>query len=103
MKRAAIGRLSRVIDLISLALIVAGAALFFRAYVGMERVRTSAFVPFVPGQMEAFAMLNQLEREKRLSYFALTLVGAGISAGLYAAAHARKISRQQAMQGPLPE
>src|SRR5512145_1196697 len=39
--RRPVGRLSRAIDLASLALIIAGAVLYLRAYFGMEAVRTT--------------------------------------------------------------
>jgi hypothetical protein len=98
-----VGRLSRAIDLLSLVLVVAGAALYLRAYFGMEAVRTTPDTPFVRGTMEAFALLNQHLRFKRLSWLGLALVGAGILVGLSAAIHARKISQRTEGQIPIPE
>ena len=103
MTRRAVGRLSRAIDLVSLVLILGGAAVYLRAYLGLEEVRTSTDAPFVSGTMEAFALTNQYLRNKRLSYVGLVLVGVGIAVGLSAAAHAHKISRREAAQRPLPE
>ncbi|MGH7677968.1 MAG: hypothetical protein ACRENU_05840 [Gemmatimonadaceae bacterium] len=95
--------MSRAIDLASLTLLVVGAALYLRAYFGMESVRTTPETPFVPGTMEAFALLNQFVRLKRLSYVGLSLVGLGLAVGLSAALHARKISRRAQGQNPIPE
>jgi hypothetical protein len=98
-----VGRLSRRIDAASLLLILAGAALFLHAYLGMEAVRNTADAPFVRGTMEAFALTNRYLRLKRQSYLALGLVGAGIMVGLSAAAHAHKIARRAMPDTQQPE
>ena len=98
MTQRSVGRLSRAIDLASLLLVVGGSALYLRAYLGMEVVRTSPDVSFVRGVTEAYALTNQYLRFQRLSYYGLVLVGVGIAVGLSAAAHHRKIDRQQAQQ-----
>jgi len=102
-KRSAVSRSSRRIDLASLLLILVGAALFGRAYLGMETVKNSIDVPFVRGTMEAYALTNQYLRLQRLSYFGLALVGAGIAVGLSAAVHAHKIAGRQPADRPLTE
>lgn len=103
MSRRAVGRLSRAIDIASLTLIIAGGALFLRAYLGMEEIRTTPEVPFVRGTMEVFELTNRHYRFKWLSYVGLGLVGAGVVVGLSAAVHARKIAMREVTQHPLPE
>lgn len=90
-------------DLASLALILGGAALYLRAYVGMEAVKNSRDVPFVRGAMEAYALTNQYLRLQRLSYLGLVLVGVGVAIGLSAAAHHHKIGRTNALKSPTLE
>lgn len=103
MKRPAVSSSSRRIDLASLVLILLGAALFGRAYLGMEAVKNTMDVPFVRGTMEAYALTNQYLRLQRQSYVGLALVGAGIVVGLSAAVHAHKIARRPPVDRPLPE
>ena len=67
--------------------------MYVRAYVGMERIRSSPDVPFVRGTMEVYALTNEYWRLQRLSYVALGLVGVGIAVGLSAAAHHHMIRR----------
>jgi hypothetical protein len=88
-----VARRSRLIDVVSLLLILGGFALYVRAYLGMERIRTSPDVPFVRGTMEVYALTNAYWRLQKLSYVALGLVGVGIAVGLSAAAHHHKIRR----------
>jgi len=102
-KARAVSRASRRIDLASLLLILVGAALFGRAYFGMEAVKNTIDVPFVRGTMEVYALTNQYLRLQRLSYFGLGLVGAGIVVGLSAAVHAHKIARREPADRPLTE
>lgn len=101
MTRPAVGPLSRAIDLASLLLILAGAALYLRAYIGMEEIRTSPEVPFARGTVEAFELSKRHVRLKQLSYVGLGLVGAGLVVGLSAAAHAHKIRRSQGAENSL--
>ena len=89
-----VARRSRLIDLASLLLILGGFVLYVRAYLGMERIRTSGDIPFVRGTMEVYELTNRYVRLQRLSYLALGLVGVGIAVGLSAAAHHHKIRRR---------
>jgi hypothetical protein len=98
-----VGRLSRAIDVASLALILAGTGLFVLAYLGMIEVRDAPQIPFARGTMEAFELTNKYLRFKRWSYVGLGLVGAGIVVGLSAAVHAYKIARREKDPRPLPE
>lgn len=98
MKRSAVGRISRAIDLASLVLILGGAVVFVAAYFGMQTVSESPETPFVPGTIEAYALTNEYLRLRRLSYIGLALIGAGIAVGLSAAAHAHKIAKRQATE-----
>jgi hypothetical protein len=101
--RQVISRTSRLIDVASVGLIIVGATMFGRAYLGMERVRNSPDVPFARGTMEAYALTNQFLRFQRLSYVGIGLVGVGIAVGLSAAAHARTIRRRQDAPRPRTE
>jgi hypothetical protein len=98
----AVRRSSRIIDLVSLVLILAGAALYIRAYVGMEAIRTTPETPFTRGTMEAFELTNRYLRLQQRSYLGLALVSAGLLVGLSAAAHAHKIRRSEAATNSLP-
>jgi hypothetical protein len=98
-----VGRLSRTIDAASLALILAGAALFILAYLGMVEVRDAPDLPFAPGTMEAYELTNKYLRFRRWSYVGLGLIAAGIAVGLSAAVHAYKIAKRENDPRPLPE
>ena len=102
MKRP-VGRLSRVIDGASLVLILVGAALFVRAYLGMVEVRDAPDVPFAPGTVEAFELTHKYLRFKRWSFVGLALIGAGVAVGLSAAVHAYKIASRNKDPRPLAE
>jgi hypothetical protein len=97
----AVRRSSRLIDLVSLVLIVGGASLYIHAYVGMEAIRTARETPFVRDTMEAFELTNKYLRYEKRSYIGLGLVGAGVVVGLSAAAHAHNIRRREAAENPL--
>jgi hypothetical protein len=95
--------MSRAIDVASLLLILAGAALFILAYLGMIAVRDAPDVPFVPGTMEAYELTNKYLRFRRWSYAGLGLIVAGVAVGLSAAVHAYKIARRENDPSSLPE
>jgi hypothetical protein len=101
--RQVVSRTSRLIDVASVGLIITGAAMFGRAYLGMESVRNSPEIPFARGTMEAYALTNQFLRFQRLSYMGIGFIGVGVAVGLSAAAHARTIRRRQDATRPRTE
>lgn len=93
MTRPPVTRLGRILDVVSLGLIVAGAVLFAQAFLGMKQLRDQRDVGFVPGTSEAYAALNQYYRLQRLSYLGAGLAVVGIGVALSAAWHNRKFSK----------
>lgn len=83
---APVSRRSRIIDLVSLVLVVAGAACYVWAYQEMEELRTSVHDPKAP----IFAGYTRFVRLTQLSYAALGAVALGVLVGLGAALHARR-------------
>lgn len=95
MTRPPVTRLGRILDLVSLGLIVAGALLFGQAFLGMKQLRDQRDIAFVPGTTEAFAALSRYYRLQRLSYLGAGLAFVGIGVALSAAWHNRKFSGRQ--------
>ena len=95
MKRSEVQRSSRMIDLASLVLVCAGGLLYLYAYLGMEDLRTRPYEEFVPHETEVFALTGEHARLTRTSAIGLALCGAGVVAGLSAAAHAYIIARRK--------
>ena len=82
----AISRRSRIIDLVSLALVVLGAALYVWSYLQMEALRTATHDPNAP----IFAGYTRFVRLMQLSYLGLGAVFIGIIVGIGAALHAKR-------------
>ena len=92
MTRRPVTRLGRILDIVSLIVILAGGALFARAFLGMKTLRDQRETEFVAGTTEAYAALNQYYRLQRLSYLGAGLAALGIGIGLSAAWHNRRIT-----------
>lgn len=91
MSSGTIGRKSRAIDAASLICIVAGAALYLRAYVGMGALRVrAADASFQPGSTEVFVSVREYIFLHRLSWAGLGLAIIGIGVGVFAAVHAKR-------------
>ena len=95
MTRPPVTRLGRILDLVSLALLVAGALLFAQAFLGMKQLRDQRDAMFVPGTTEMYAAVNRYYRLQRVSYLGAGLALAGIGVALSAAWHNRKFSKEQ--------
>lgn len=80
-----VSRRSRIIDAVSLALILAGGFCFSAAYVGMQRLRSAAHDPNAP----IFAGYTRYVRLTQLSYLGIAAMAVGIVVAIYAALHAR--------------
>ena len=83
---AYVSRRSRIIDLVSLALVVLGAAAYVWAYVEMEALRNATHDPKAP----IFAGYTKFVRLMQLSYAGLGAIAVGILVGVGAALHARR-------------
>lgn len=93
MTRRPVTRLGRILDIVSLVVILAGALLFVQAFLGMKTLRDQRDMEFVAGSTEAFAALNRYYRLQRLSYAGAGLAALGIGIALSAAWHNRKFSK----------
>ncbi|HEY8175211.1 MAG TPA: hypothetical protein VIF32_05950 [Gemmatimonadaceae bacterium] len=82
-----VGRTSRMIDVASLALVVAGASCYVWAYWGMTALRLAAHDP----NAAIFAGYTRFVRFYQLSVVGLTVVGLGVVVGVGAAIHARRV------------
>jgi hypothetical protein len=82
----AVPRRSRILDLISLILVVLGAAAYVWTYMQMEALRTAVHDPDAP----IFAGYVRFVRLMQLNYLGLGLVGVGLLLGVGAAVHARR-------------
>lgn len=92
MTRRPVTRLGRILDIVSLVAILAGALLFMQAFLGMKALRDQRDTAFVPGTTEAYAALNQYYRLQRKSYLGAGLAALGIGIALSAAWHNRRIT-----------
>jgi len=81
-----VSRRSRIIDLVSLSLVVLGAALYVWAYLAMETLRTSGHDPNAP----LFAGYTRFVRLMQFSYIGLGAACLGVLVGIGAAVHARR-------------
>jgi len=81
-----VARSSRIIDVVSLVLVVAGAACYLWAYAGMKALRQATPDP----NAELFAGYTRFVRLWQLSVVGLTSVGLGVAVGIWAALHARR-------------
>ena len=95
MSRPPVTRLGRILDIVSLVVILAGALLFAQAFLGMKALRDQRETGFVAGTTEAYAALNRYYRLQRLSWLGAGLAMAGLGVGLSAAWHNRKFSKAQ--------
>jgi hypothetical protein len=93
-----VGRLSRALDAGSLLLVIAGGALYMRAYVGMHQLKSLPDVPFARDQVIAFAALTEFARLHRYSTIGLIVASAGVALGVWAAAHAHRLRRSAAQE-----
>ena len=80
-------RSSRIIDVVSLVLVVAGAACYLWAYAGMQALRQTSHDP----NAAIFAGYTRFVRLWQLSVVGLVAVGLGVLVGIGAALHARRL------------
>jgi hypothetical protein len=90
--RRPVTRLGRILDIVSLVVILAGALLFVQAFLGMKTLRDQRETEFVSGTTEAYAALNQYYRLQRLSYLGAGVAALGIGVALSAAWLNRRIT-----------
>ena len=86
---------SRLIDGVSLALVVGGVWLYLSAFAGMRELRNRPPEQFVRGETVAWGRLAEHGRLTRTSRIGLGIIGLGVVVGLSAAAHARQIARRR--------
>jgi hypothetical protein len=91
------GLTSRIIDLVSLMLVLGGVWLYLSAFTGMRELRNRPAEEFVRGETVAWGRLAEHEQLMRTSRIGLILIGAGVVVGLSAAVHARQIARRHRM------
>ena len=89
------GLASRMIDVVSLVLVLGGVWLYFTAFTGMRELRNRPAEEFMRGQTVAWGRLAEHQQLMRTSRIGLVLIGVGVVVGLSAALHARQIARRQ--------
>ena len=89
------GITSRLIDLVSLALVLGGSWLYMNAFAGMRELRNRPQEEFVRGETVAWGRLAEHQSLTRTSRVGLGMIGLGVVVGLSAAAHARQIARRR--------
>jgi hypothetical protein len=89
------GFASRLIDVLSLGLVLGGAWLYMNAFAGMRELRNRPQEEFVRGETVAWGRLAEHQRLTRTSRIGLGIIGLGVVVGLSAAAHARQIARRR--------
>jgi hypothetical protein len=99
--RRPVTRLGRILDIVSLAFLVAGALLFLQSFLGMKQLRDERETGFARGTTEAYAALNRYYRLQRLSYLGAVLAVAGIGVALSAAWQNRKFAKEPDADGSL--
>lgn len=87
-------RSSRMIDVASMLLLVAGGVIWAFAWSGLEDLRRRPHEEFVPGRTMAFARTAEHARLTRISVLGLSLAGLGVIVGVGAAAHAQALARR---------
>ena len=83
-------RSSRMIEVASLVLVIAGGACYLWAYAGMRALRVAVHDPGA----ELFAGYTRFVRLWQLSVVGLTAVALGVLVGVWAALHARRLSTE---------
>ncbi|HYC51118.1 MAG TPA: hypothetical protein VEB19_08430 [Gemmatimonadaceae bacterium] len=89
------GFTSRLIDLLSVVLVLAGGAVYLNSYLGMQELRSRPHEEFVRGETVAFGRTAEHAKLTRISHIGLGIVALGILVGLSAAAHARQIEKRR--------
>lgn len=77
-----VSRSLRVADLVGLLLVVAGAACYARAFLGMRRLEHAKPLAKLEPGVNLFAALAEFSGYARLAYVGLGLVAAGIVVGI---------------------
>ena len=88
------GLSSRIIDVVSLVLVLGGGWMYFTAFTGMRELRNRPVEDFIRGQTVAWGRLAEHQQLMRTSRIGLVLIGVGVVVGLSAALHARQIARR---------
>lgn len=90
----AVPRIGRIMDLAAAALIIAGAALYLRAYIGLEALRATPLGEYTLGMK--ITMLAEFHSLERISFAGLTIAICGIGVAVSAAIVAkRRMTRNQ--------
>jgi hypothetical protein len=85
-----VARSSRMIDVASLVLVVAGVGCYLWAYAGMQTLRQMTHDP----NAALFAGYTRFVRLHQLSILGLSVTGLGVLVGIGAALHARRLSNE---------
>jgi hypothetical protein len=83
-------RADRIVDGVSLVLVLAGATCYVWAYLGMQALRDAAHDPTAP----IFAGYMKFQRLSQISYAGLSAIALGVIVGIGAAVRARRRGRE---------
>jgi hypothetical protein len=84
----AVPRIGRILDIVAAAFVIAGAALYGNAYIGLEALRAKPVAVYSSGM--SIDMLAEFHSLERLSLIGLAIAVGGIGVALTAAFVARR-------------
>ena len=87
--RPSVSPLGRLLDVVSVLLVIGGAAAYFVSYRGLERLRSLPDAAFTRGmQIDRLAQFHALES---LSWWALVAIAIGVTCGIVAWYRERRV------------